>query len=242
MGSLLAIGTTNAKTIKNKRPSAIMYLAPHTQNSKRINVCANASKGCAAACLYSKGRGKFNSVQTARMNKTERFLNDKQKFSEELLKELIKLNKKAEKIGEEIAIRLNGTSDLDFIGIIKRRCNVDVLIELTNLVFYDYTKILGKVKKYKDYSHRYKITFSKSEENTQECMEALSIGSPVSVVFNRKKGEKLPTEWNGHKVLDGDESDDLMLDNDGAYIIGLRFKGSKAEMNEAIESGFVVEA
>jgi hypothetical protein len=33
-----------------------------------------------------------------------------------------------------------------------------------------------------------------------------------------------------------------MLDNDGAYIIGLRFKGSKAEMKEAIESGFVVEA
>ena len=102
MGSLLAIGTTNAKTIKNKRPSAIMYLAPHTQNSKGINVCANASKGCAAACLYSKGRGKFNSVQTARMNKTERFLNDKQKLSEDLYSELIKLNKKAEKIGGKL--------------------------------------------------------------------------------------------------------------------------------------------
>ena len=107
MGNLLAIGTTNAKTIKNKRPSAIMYLAPHTQNSKGISVCAKASKGCAIACLYSKGRGKFNSVQTARINKTERFLNDKQKFAEDLYAELIKLNKKAIKLGEQIAIRLN---------------------------------------------------------------------------------------------------------------------------------------
>ena len=118
---------------------------------------------------------------------------------------------------------------------------MDVLIELTNLVFYDYTKILGKVKKYKDYSHRYKITFSKSEENTNECLEALSIGSPVSVVFNRTKGQELPKQWRGYKVLDGDESDDLMLDNNGAYVIGLRFKGSKKDMQQAIESGFAVE-
>jgi hypothetical protein len=241
MGNLLAIGTTNAKTIKNKRPSAIMYLAPHTQNSKGISVCAKASKGCAAACLYSKGRGKFNSVQTARMHKTERFLNDKQKFAEDLYIELIKLNNKAKKLGEQIAIRLNGTSDLDFVGIINRRCNVNILDELTNLVFYDYTKILGKVKKYKEYSNRYKITFSKSEENMDECVEALSIGSPVSVVFNRQKGQELPTEWNGYKVIDGDKADDLMLDNDGAYIIGLRFKGSKKDMQQAIESGFAVQ-
>ena len=74
-----------------------------------------------------------------------------------------------------------------------------------------------------------------------ECIEALSMGSPVSVVFNRTKGQELPTEWNGYKVIDGDEADDLMLDNDGSYILGLRFKGSKAEMQQAVESGFAVQ-
>jgi hypothetical protein len=41
--------------------------------------------------------------------------------------------------------------------------------------------------------------------------------------------------------LDGDTADDIMLDEPGAYILGLRFKGSKKEMEEAIKSGFVID-
>ena len=67
-------------------------------------------------------------------------------------------------------------------------------------------------------------------ENVLEQAKRYSRGVPKTV-----------GEWRGYKVLDGDESDDLMLDNDGAYIIGLRFKGSKKDMQQAIESGFVVE-
>ena len=242
MGNLLSIGTSNAKTVKNKRVSAIMYLAPHTQNSKGINVCAKASKGCAVACLYSKGRGKFNNVQTARINKTERYLNDKKMFAMDLVSELNKLNRKASKLGTEIAIRLNGTSDLDFIGIIKSRLGVNVLEEFKNLVFYDYTKILGKVAKYSNSQDRYKLAFSLSEDNMDECIEALEkYNSPISVVFGVQKNQDLPKQWNGYKVIDGDKADDLMLDNNGAYVLGLRFKGSKKEMQEGIKSGFVLK-
>ena len=60
---LLANGNTNAKTAKNARESAIMYLAPHTQNSFNVNVCALATEGCILACLYKAGRGAFNSIQ-----------------------------------------------------------------------------------------------------------------------------------------------------------------------------------
>lgn len=241
MGKLLAVGTTNAKTAKNSRASAIMYLAPHIQNSKGINICPKASEGCALACLYKAGRGAFNSVQTARINKTERFLSDKQKFAEDLYAELVKLNRKAEKKAEQIAVRLNGTSDLDFIGIINRRLGVDVLDEFPHLVFYDYTKIVGKVRKYIDRSDRYRITFSRAEDNHDDAMSALKIGAPVSVVFGVQKNGNLPKMWKGYKVLDGDTSDDLMIDNKGAYVIGLRFKGSKTSMQQGVDNGFVVK-
>jgi hypothetical protein len=239
---LLAVGTTNAKTAKNTRPTAIMYLAPHTQNSKGVNVCPKASAGCAAACLYNAGRGKFNSVQQARIGKTDRYLSDKKQFSFDLLHELTRLNIKAGKSGTEIAVRLNGTSDIDFIYLIKKFTGVDVLDKMQNLVFYDYTKMIAKVKRYQPVSHRYKLTFSKAEDNDADVMKALQLGAPVSVVFSTSKDEALPTTWNGYRVVDGDSSDDQMIDYDDAVILGLRFKGSKAERVEAINSGFVIQA
>jgi hypothetical protein len=236
--NLISKGTTNAKTKKNRRESVIMYMSPDKQNSKGISVCPKASKGCSAACLYNSGRGKFNSVQEARIRKTEYYLNDKQGFAEQLLKELGLLSKRATKNGNTIAVRLNGTSDLDLINLIKSRTGVEP-IGIPNLVYYDYTKIFGKIKKYIDTPYR--LTFSKSEENWDECVQALEMGAPVSVVFSTTKKEELPTEYAGYRVLDGDTADDIMLDEPGAYILGLRFKGSKKEMEEAVKSGFVID-
>ena len=134
--NLISKGTTNAKTKKNRRESVIMYMSPDKQNSKGISVCPKASKGCSAACLYNSGRGKFNSVQEARIRKTEYYLNDKQGFAEQLLKELGLLSKRATKNGNTIAVRLNGTSDLDLINLIKSRTGVEP-IGIPNLVYYD---------------------------------------------------------------------------------------------------------
>ena len=236
--NLISKGTTNAKTKKNRRESVIMYMSPDKQNSKGISVCPMASKGCSAACLYNSGRGKFNSVQEARIRKTEYYLSDKQGFAEQLLKELGSLSKRASKLGIEIAVRLNGTSDLDLLSLIKNRTGVDP-IGIPNLIYYDYTKILGKIKKYIDTPYR--ITFSKSETNWDECVTALELGAPVSVVFSTTKKEELPQTYMGYKVLDGDSADDIMLDEPGGYILGLRFKGSKKEMLSAIDSGFVID-
>ena len=69
--NLLSKGTSNAKTSKNDNDTYILYLAPYNQNSKKINICPKASEGCAAACLFSAGRGAFSNVIKARQNKTE---------------------------------------------------------------------------------------------------------------------------------------------------------------------------
>ena len=68
--NLLSKGDTNSKTVKNNLKTFILYLAP-ADTIGTHNVCPFASEGCKKVCLYSAGRGKFNNVQQARINKTK---------------------------------------------------------------------------------------------------------------------------------------------------------------------------
>jgi hypothetical protein len=231
--NLLSKGDTNAKLIKNFLESHILYLNPWKQNSLNINLCAGASDNCIQVCIYTTGRGVMAPVQEGRTRRTELYIQHRNYFLNMLLNELTKLNKKALREGKQIAVRLNGTSDLDFIAILKNRFNIDILDAFPGLEFYDYTKILGKVKKYA--GTRYKLTFSRSETNELECIEALNLGAPVSVVFDDKK--PMPSVYLGAKVIDGDLADDIMLTAEPGTIIGLKAKG-KARKDKT--SGFVV--
>ena len=227
--NLLSKGNTNAKTSKNEQDTYILYLAPYNQNSKGINICPKASEGCAAACLFSAGRGAFSNVINARKNKTEYYLHDKKTFINQLASELIKIDKKASKNTNQTLIRLNGTSDLDFIFLLKKYANFDIS-NYNNLHFYDYTKILGKVKKYSN-NKNYTLTFSRAEDNEQDIFQAVKYGANVSAVF---KGT-LPQTYKGIPVIDGDKTDNEMLKYKG-YILGLKAKG-KARTDK---SGFVI--
>jgi len=227
--NLLSKGSTNSKTAKNDNDTYILYLAPYNQNSKGISICPKASKGCAAACLFSAGRGAFSNVINARKNKTEYYLNDKKAFINQLASELIKIDKKASKNTNQTLIRLNGTSDLDFIFLLKKYANFDIS-NYKNLHFYDYTKILGKVKKYSN-NKNYTLTFSRAEDNEEDIFKAVQYGANVSAVF---KGE-LPQTYKGIPVIDGDKTDNEMLKYKG-FILGLKAKG-KARTDK---SGFVI--
>lgn len=227
--NLLSKGNTNAKTSKNEQDTYILYLAPYNQNSKGINICPKASQGCAEACLFSAGRGAFSNVIKARQNKTEYYLQDKKAFINQLASELIKIDKKASKNTNQTLIRLNGTSDLDFIFLLKKYANFDIS-NYNNLHFYDYTKILGKVKKYSN-NKNYTLTFSRAEDNEQDIFKAVQYGANVSAVF---KGT-LPQTYKGIPVIDGDKTDNEMLKYKG-YILGLKAKG-KARTDK---SGFVI--
>lgn len=221
--NLLSKGDTNAKTAKNSLESYILYLAPYKQNSKGINLCPNASKGCIKSCLFTAGRGKFSNVQQSRINKANFYVNDKLGFLAQLLKELNNINKRAKKEGKKIAIRLNGTSDIDFIGQIKNNFDLDILTEFTNLVFYDYTKILGKIEKYK--GQNYYLTFSRSEETTNDQIKkAIELGANVSAVFKNELPNFYKIDNLNIQVINGDKTDIEMIFNRGK-ILGLKAKG-----------------
>ena len=153
-------------------------------------------------------------------------------FIKQLAKEIIRETAKAEKIGEKIAFRLNGTSDQDFVYLLKKYANLDIKDLQPFAIFYDYTKILGKVKKYKDHPN-YFLTFSRAEDNESQTLSALNQGANVSIVFNGA----LPEYWRGFKVIDGDTSDLVMIYNKN-IVLGLRAKGDAKKD----KSGFVVTA
>ena len=219
--NLLSKGKTNAKLAKNERESYIMYLSPHTNNSKGINLCTNATTECILACLYDSGFASiFTSVNEARQRRTEFYITDKERFIKQLALEINMAILEAE--GREILFRLNGTSDLDFIYMLKKYADFDFEKTPKNVFFYDYTKILGKIKKYSHCSDKYKQTFSFSGSNTEECITALESGANVAMVY---KGT-MPKEWNGYEVVNGDVSDEEMYKYK-SKVLALKLKGNK---------------
>ena len=229
ISTLLSDGGTNSKTAKNDIKTYILYMSPYTMNSKGMNLCPKASAGCAAACLFSAGRGKFSNVKSARINKTEFFLSNKAEFLKVLAGEILFQTKKAIKGSYKIAFRLNGTTDQDFVYMLKKYTNLDIEKLPWNVYFYDYTAVLSRAIRYKN-SKKYTLTFSRKENNDNDVQKAILEGVNIAAVFNT-----LPEIWSGIKVIDGDKNDILMLSNKGV-ILGLKAKG----LARKDTSGFVI--
>ena len=232
---LLSDGSTNAKTKKNSLKSFILYLSPYTQNSFGKNVCANATKGCIDSCLFTAGMGSFSNVQKARIAKTDYLLSDKGAFLDQLAKELLYHYAKAKKAGERVAVRLNGTSDLDFFTLLQKYAQLDVTKLADHMAFYEYTKNINYIKRWEG-APNITYTFSKSESNASLIPAAIAYGANVAAVFRKELPETYNVGGTEIPVIDGDTSDIIMLYNKGK-IIGLRAKG-KAKKDY---SGFVID-
>jgi hypothetical protein len=223
---LLSTGDTNAKTAKNGMDTLILYLAPFTQNSKGINLCPKATDGCAAACLFTAGRGAFSNVAQSRMNRTEYYLHDRAGFLAQTAKEI---NNSAKKV-DKLAVRLNGTSDIKLVEMLTLAHEI-----APNVVFYDYTKIERKAGVRKTVQgHDYIVTYSFNEgtDAIPNALQVLNRGGNVAVVFRNE----LPDTFLGYPVVDGDQSDIMMLYNRNV-ILGLKAKG-KAKKDT---TGFVID-
>ena len=220
----------NAKTIKGQKlkvMTAILYLAP--AKSSGFNTCPMASKGCAASCLNTAGRGQMNSVQLGRINKTKWYFLERESFLIQLKKEIRAHVNRCKIKGFTPAIRLNGTSDISW-----ERHNL--FNEFKEVQFYDYSKIYKRAIKWADkkYPKNYHLTYSLNEDNKKEAMQVLKRGGNVSVVFRNKK---LPKKFKGFKVINADYSDVRFKDPKNV-IAGLYAKG-KARYDK---SGFVQDA
>jgi hypothetical protein len=221
--------STDTKTVKGEKIgvlTGILYLAP--ANVSGYEVCPRRSKGCTDACLYTAGRGVFKSVKNARIKKTKLFFENRDVFLHLLYKDIKALIKKADKNNMTPAVRLNGTSDIEWTRF-------NIMKDFPDVQFYDYTKVLNRLSK--SIPNNYHLTFSKNEANDEDCDHALKLGFNVAAVFNTKKGEALPKLYKEHPIYNGDETDVRFKDPKGGYIIGLIAKGSAKKD----ETGFVIK-
>jgi hypothetical protein len=187
-----------------------------------------ATAGCKADCLFTAGRGRFDSVRNARVAKTLFYVNDNDAFVQSLRYDIAKIARDAAKQGLQPAVRINGTSDIAKLAVQMAR-------EFPTVQFYDYTKL---PKAWLRTAFNYSLTFSHSETNEADCLEALRHCINVAVVFDTRRGQELPQTWNGFEVIDGDLHDLRFLDSRGV-VVGLRAKG---EAKKDSTSGFVVLA
>lgn len=229
---------TNAKTVKGQQfgyMTGVLYLSPYTKSGH--NVCALAAKAeCWKGCLDEAGRGKFSNVQDARLRKTNLFFDDRAAFMHELVMDVLRLERMAERAGMIPVCRLNGTSDIKWE-------NVDFTFEGVHyanifemfpfMQFYDYTKTPRNVS----HIHNYDLTFSYSgtEAFRPYVRAAKDANMRIAVVFRRRN--EIPPTFLGMECLDGDASDLRFLDPQGV-VVALYAKGP-AKFDT---SGFVVGA
>jgi len=233
--ALLSV-SSDAKTIKGETLgflTGILYLAPAT--TTKWNTCSMAKIAqCDVACLNSAGRGAFSSVQQARVNKTTWFFTERNTFMQQLVVDIAKLIKKANKQGLKPLVRLNGTSDIRWETVGFTDVNgieyVNIFAAFPDIQFYDYTKDANR----KDLPSNYDVTFSYSGvEGFQPYVEkALLNNMRMAVVFRKEKD--IPMTFMGIPVVSGDNSDVRHLDD--KVIVGLYAKG-KAKLDQ---TGFVV--
>jgi hypothetical protein len=205
--------------------TTIMHLRPV---STRICPYQDIAK-CKAACLNTAGLGGvYPSIQKSRQAKTDLFLNDRETFMTMLYKDIEKFVRFCEKKNKKPAVRLNGTSDIQWETI--KHESVTVFEKFPQVQFYDYTKIPTR-----KISHipNYHLTWSYSEANQKYANYFDKLKYNIAVVFSSKT---LPPMFKGLRVIDGDKTDMRFLDGNKRVVVGLKAKG-KAKTDT---SGFVI--
>ena len=212
--------------VQDKYLNVNMYMHP---SSTKICPYQDIAK-CKEPCLNTAGLGGvYKSIQDARKRKTDLFLNDRDTFMEYIIEDITKFVNYCDKKGKLPAVRLNGTSDIQWETI---KVNGKTIFELfPNVQFYDYTKIPTRKTKH---IPNYHLTWSYSEANQKYADRFSDVEHNKAVVFNTKT---LPSFFKGLKVIDGDTHDMRFLDEDNV-VVGLRAKG-KAKTDT---SGFVIQA
>jgi len=223
------LSTANPKIQKGTKMgylSFILHLAPADLSGREV--CPKRTKGCTDACLNKAGRGGMfkkgettNMIQKARIRKTQYFFNNRADFMLDLVADIRKAIKFAERKGLIPVFRLNGTSDLSWEKY-DAIPGQNIFEMFPTVQFYDYTKVLGrKTAQYPNYH----LTFSKADGNDSDVAEALLQGMSVVAVY-----DEIP-----EGVPSADETDLRFLDPKG-IMLGLKAKGPAKKDY----SGFVI--
>ena len=226
---LKALITTSAAKLDKSQTkdwlNAVLYLEPGVDYK---TICRASSNGCRASCLTHSGMMRMPAQTAARIERTKLYLTEREKFMQRLHSEIAGLLRKAERQGKRLALRLNGTSDLDW---------TEVYAQYPEIQFYEYTKRPDLILKSKNLTNLH-MTFSRTENTKASTIKRMvEAGANVAVVFDDKK--EMPLVVMGMKVIDGDDHDRRFEDKNG-NIVGLKLKGTLATKQAARDCGFAI--
>ena len=218
--------------------TAILYLAPDTTVTNKT-ICPNASRnGCSNDCLASSGRLGMINGQLAQIRRTLYYLYHNESFMIQLQNEIDKYHKK---YGDTLAVRLNGTSDLNWAEFIANNPKIQ---------FYDYSKLRNMIVKNKNKNHHYTFSGSMySDYSRKELTKAVDAGLNIALAFNTKGTKKdtlrIPKKLFNKKLVDFDITDVRFKDKKGS--IGyLKRKGSNVNErlidNKKVNNFFITES
>lgn len=254
----------NAKTVKGQKlgfMTAILYLAPYLSSGR--NVCPMAElASCHEGCLNTAGRGGIakrgdiivtdggdlpnNSVQRARLARTELYWNDRPAFMLQLIDELERFVRKATRKGLVPVVRLNGTSDIEWeLGshlVNTGRTEQNIFEVFPEVQFYDYTKLPKRMSRKLPANYRLTLSYSGASKRYASMVRKTWRETGCSVVFVMRSAavrdaiiarvEKI----RHFPAVDGDAHDLRFLDPQGARVY-LKAKGRA----RSDTSGFVLD-
>lgn len=220
----LGTSTKIEKGEKEKYYTSVMYLQPADKVAAKT-LCAGAKMaGCLKGCLIASGMLGMTTGQNAATKRTILMLMRPEYFETKLIKEIQAQYKKH---GKALAVRLNGTSDIDFSYIYR---------QLPEVQFYEYSKLLKRVQTNKIANLH--LTFSGSmysNASKKALKTAFNSGFNIALAFNTKQlktdsrrldFDKVAEKVNG--LISFDDTDLRFLDKPGS--IGyLSRKGSSKE-------------
>lgn len=247
---LLSAPESNHKMVKNIKLDVLTFSLNFAHSDlSGYNVCAFAMplinppknpsaklSNCSALCVGGRNAWvRYEPVRKSRIRKTRMFFENRSLFMRWLISDIEKAIDFAIEQGKIISFRLNAYSDIKWenIPVIHNEIRYNNVFDIfPDIVFYDYSK-----NPKREQPNEYTQTYS-YYGNEKDYKTAIKRGMNVAVVF-----EKLPEnmQFRGLKVVDGDQTDLRTAENDGTgVIVGLKFKGSKAQLQEGIAEGFVV--
>ena len=211
------------------------------------NVCPFSGK-CVVPCLRTSGRLKFTESQIAMLKRRLLFAYS-MKYNPEIYFNLLceyieKELRKAQKLGLQLAVRLNGTSDIRWERLNMKTGKQDAPISGTSIIrkfpnvqFYDYTKFPNFLRISWMPWENYHLTYSYNEETTPFEVESnFKLGRNIAIVFRSEMPKQIMFNGNLIEVIDGDQHDLRLPSIDGqSKFVGLTAKG-KAKSDF---SGFV---
>jgi len=208
--------TTNGKLSKGDNKNFGLELLPSTLGG--VNVCPRAGL-CKLTCIAFSGVGNIlkskvvlggdglSNPLKAKAIRTFALIHDREFFDSYLIEEIRHKHNLHTSYGRKTRFRLNTTSDVDWRYVTDK---------LSHVQFYDYTKVWER-----ESTPNYLLTFSASESTTVPMIrDKLSKLENVAIVFY-----KVPQQFEGMLVRDGDETDDRYDDIRGS-IIGLKYKAT----------------